>query len=146
MAKKLDPDTKADDWLKLFSGVDSMFTMKWMGKPGELRDLFDMLTTKDSHSKTGYITPRYGYQKIVLSHFTDKDGKYFDKLKGQKSISSFQPLLDDCNFMLQFMTERMTEVMKIIIREHKTELQEQGLYYNSIAAKKDDHQKVRNKL
>lgn len=146
MSHKLDPDANADDWLKLFSGVDSKFTMKWLGTPGELRDLFDMLTQKSGSKDTGYVIPRYGYQKIVLSHFTDKDGKYFDKLKGQKSISSFQPLLDDCNFMLQFMTERMTEAMKTIIREHKAELQEQGLHYNTTAAKNDDRQKVRNKL
>ena len=146
MANKLDPNANADDWIKLFSGVDSMFTMKWLGKPGELRDFFDMLTEPHNGSVTGYITPQYGYQKIVLSHFTDIDGKRFTRLKGQKSIVSFQPILDDCMFLLQNMTERMTMAMKNIIYEHQQELQEQGLYYNTTAAKKDDHQRVRNKL
>ncbi len=146
MANKLDPDCLADDWLKLFSGMDCSFTMKWLGTPGELRDLFKALTEPIKKGKTGYVTPNYNYQQIVLSHFVDKDGQPFSRLKGQKSIESFQPIIDDCIFTIQCMTERMTTVMKEIIREHRKELEEQGFIYNTTAAKMDDKQRVRNKL
>lgn len=146
MANRLDPDATADTWHKLFSGVDSMFTMKWYGKPGELRDFFDMLTKPLPNSTTGYITPHYGYQKIVRSHFTDSNGNTLKDLKGQKSIPSFQPILDDCTLMLQCITEKMTDLMRTIIREHKEELAEQGFHYNTTSANKDDGQRVRNKL
>ena len=146
MANRLDPDCSADDWLKLFSGVDSSFTMKWIGTPGELRDLFKALTEPIKKGKTGYVIPNYNYQQIVLSHFVDKDGQQFTRLKGQKSIESFRPIIDDCSFTLQWFTERMTKVMKEMIREHREELEEQGLFYNTTASKKDDGQRVRNKL
>ena len=146
MANKLDPNTNADEWQKLFSGIDSMFSMKWIGSPGELRDFFDMLTKLNGKDKSGYVTPRYNYQQIVLSHFTDANGKRFSRLKGQKHIPSFQPILDDCIFTLQFFTERMTDVMRSIINEHKQELEEQGIYYGTTAAQIDDHQRIRNKL
>ena len=146
LANKLDPDCPADDWLKLFSGVDCSFTMKWLGSPGELRDLFKALTEPIKKGKTGYVTPNYNYQQIVLSHFVDKDGQPFSRLKGQKSIESFQPIIDDCIFTIQCMTERMTTVMKEIIREHRKELEEQGFIYNTTAAKMDDKQRVRNKI
>lgn len=146
MANKLDPDCLADDWLKLFSGMDYSFTIKWLGTPGELRDLFKALTEPIKKGKTGYVTPNYNYQQIVLSHFVDKDGQPFSRLKGQKSIESFQPIIDDCIFTIQCMTERMTTVMKEIIREHREELEEQGFIYNTTAAKMDDKQRVRNKI
>ena len=146
MANRLDPNATADEWLKLFSGVDSIFSMKWLGTPGELRDLFDMLTKSPRKGQSGYVTPRYNYQQIVLSHFKDSTDKPFSKLKGQKHIPSFQPILDDCGFTIQCFTERMTDVMRTIIIEHKQELEEQGIYYNTTAAKKDDRQKVKNKL
>ena len=146
LANKLDPDCPADDWLKLFSGVDCSFTMKWLGSPGELRDLFKALTEPFKKGKTGYVTPNYNYQQIVLSHFVDKDGQPFSRLKGQKSIESFQPIIDDCIFTIQCMTERMTTVMKEIIREHREELGEQGFIYNTTAAKMDDKQRVKNKI
>lgn len=146
MANKLDPDATADTWLKLFSGVDSLFTMKWYGKPGELRDFFEMLTKPLPNSTTGYVTPHYGYQKIVRSHFTDSNRNTLKDLKGQKSIQSFLPIMDDCTFMLQCITERMTDAMKTIVREHEAELAEQGFHYNTKSANKDDGQRVRNKL
>ena len=146
MANKLDPDCFADDWLKLFSGMDYSFTIKWLGTPGELRDLFKALTEPIKKGKTGYVTPNYNYQQIVLSHFVDKDGQPFSRLKGQKSIEAFQPIIDDCIFTIQCMTERMTTVMKEIIREHREELEEQGFIYNTTAAKMDDKQRVRNKI
>ena len=146
MANKLDPDASADTWHKLFSGVNSKFTMKWNGKPGELRDFFAMLTEPLPNSKTGYVTPHYDYQKIVRSHFTDSNGNIFKSLKGQKNIPSFQPILDDCTLMLQCITEKMTDVMRMIVQEHKEELLKQGFHFNTTSAKKDDGQRVRNKL
>jgi len=146
MSNKLDPDVSADEWLKLFSGVNSMFTMKWLGTPGELRDFFDLLTRPLPSSKTGYVIPHYGYQKIVRSHFTNVNGEYFKNLKAQKKISSYQPILDDCAFFLQCVTERMTGIMKTIIQQHKEELSEQGLFYNATASKWNDRTKIQNKL
>lgn len=144
-ANKLDPNGSADDWLKLFSGVDSMFTIKWLGTPGELRDLFKLLTKPKGKNKTGYVTPFYNYQQIVQSHFTDKNGEAFKPLKGQKSIDSFKPILDDCEFTLQLMSDRMTAVMKEIINNNEGALKEAGLSYNISAAKNDDNLRIRNK-
>ncbi len=144
-ANRLDPNGSADDWLKLFSGVNSMFTIKWLGTPGELRDLFKLLTKPKGKNKTGYVTPLYNYQQIVQSHFTDKNGEAFKPLKGQKSIDSFKPILDDCEFTLQFLTDNMTEVMKEIINNNEGALIEAGLSYNISAAKNDDNLRIRNK-
>lgn len=144
-ANKLDPNGLADDWLKLFSGVNSMFTIKWLGTPGELRDLFKLLTKPKGKNKTGYVTPLYNYQQIVQSHFTDKNGEAFKPLKGQKSIDSFKPILDDCEFTLQFLTDNMTEVMKEIINNNEGALIEAGLSYNISASKNDDNLRIRNK-
>lgn len=140
---KLDPNTSADDWSNLFSGADCMFTMKWLGKPGELRDLFKLLTDALPNSKTGYVTPEYGYQKIVRSHFTDKDGNYFKELKGQKSIPSFKPILDDCSLFLQRFTEHVSKGMREILMKHRDELEEQG--YGVISAKRDDNLRIQTK-
>jgi len=144
-AKRLDPNCSADDWLKLFSGVDSMFTIKWLGKPGELRDLFYMLTTPKNRVETGYIIPQYNYQRIVLSHFTDEKGNRFSRLRGQKSINTFLPILADCEFTLQCLTERMTTIMKNLIIDNEKALSEFGIYYNTTATKQDDGQRIINK-
>lgn len=144
-ANRLDPNGSADDWLKLFSGVDSMFSIKWLGKPGELRDLFELLTKPKGKNKTGYVIPFYNYQQIVLSHFTDKNGDAFKRLRGQKSIESFKSILDDCDFTIQFLTDRMTAVMKEIIYNNEGALKEAGLTYNISAAKNDDNLRIRSK-
>ena len=144
-ANRLDPDCPMDDWLKLFSGTDEIFTIKWLGHPGELRDLFKMLTDKKTKQSTGYITPKYDYQIIVRSHFVDKDGNYFKDLRGQKSIDEFSPILDDCKFMLECMITKVTSIMRVLMMEHQAELEEMGIHYNTTAAKKSDGQRVRNK-
>ncbi len=131
-ANKLDSSCSAENWEKLFSGADSMFTIHWLGRPGELRDLFDMLTKKRERSNVGYLSPRYGFQKIVQSHFTDKNGKFFTDLRKQKSIDAFKPVIDDCEFFIQNYTEQLTDVMKQIIEEHRSELAEFGYVFDPI--------------
>lgn len=137
VAKKLDSSCSAENWKKLFSGVDSMFTINWLGRPGELRDLFDMLTKERDGSNDGYLSPRYGYQKIVQSHFTDKNGEYFTDLRKQKSIEAFKPIIDDCEFFIQNYTEQLTDVMKQIIQEHWSELKEFGYVFDTSTYKRE---------
>ena len=137
LAKKLDSSCSAENWEKLFSGVDSRFTINWLGHPGELRDLFDMLTKKRDGSNDGYLSPHYGYQKIVQSHFTDKNGEYFTDLRKQKSIEAFKPIIDDCEFFIQNYTEQLTDVMKQIIQEHWSELKEFGYVFDTNTYKRE---------
>ena len=142
-AKKLDPDESPDEWLKLFSGIDEDFTITWLGKPGELRDLFEMLTAPEKGTKKGYVTPRKNYLQIVCSHFTDNDGKFFTNLRRQKSIGAFTPVLNDCKLVLQHSLETMTKMMKQLIENNETALLEFETYYNSTAAKRDDGSRIR---
>lgn len=142
-ANKLDPNESADDWLKLFSGVNSLFSIKWLGTPGELRDLFSLLTNPKNKGDTGYVIPSYNYQKIVISHFRDKNGNYFNRLSGQKTIRSFKSILNDCECTLQVMTDSMTTIMKEIINNNMNALEEKGLSYNIHAVKNDDNLRIR---
>lgn len=126
-------EANPDDFRKLFSGVNSKFTMKWLGFPGELRDLFKMFTNS-RNGKSGYITPKRGYQIILRSHFVDKDGNQFGNLDGQKSIESFKPIIDDCEFLIQHLTDRFTEAMKRIFNENSNALEESGYFNNTTSA------------
>lgn len=131
-------EASPDDWRKLFSGIDQKFDMTWRGTGGELRDLFKML--KDN----GYITPKQGYQLILKSHFLDEEGKRFNNIHGDKSINNFQPIIDDCTFLLQHLTDSMTELMKQLMRENEAALQEAG-YYNNVQAAKQAGLRIKNK-
>lgn len=113
-----------DDLRKLFSGIDQQFTMTWMGTGGELRDLFKMLTD----TKCQFARPQRGYQKILKSHFLSADGHRFTNLHGDKSIESFQPIIDDCAFLLQHLTDSMTAIMKQLVRENEDALREAGYF------------------
>lgn len=129
-----------DDLRKLFSGIDQQFTMTWMGTGGELRDLFKMLTDK----KCQFAKPHRGYQKILQSHFLDATGHRFDNLHGDKSIESFQAVIDDCSFLLQHLTDSMTAIMKQLIRENEDALREAG-YFDKVQAAKQAGMSIRNK-
>ena len=122
-----------DEWRKLFSGIDCMFTMTWLGKPGELRDFFKMLTGIDGGNI--YVTPKRNYLQIVRSHFVDKAGAPFKDLRKQKTIQSFKPIISDCELLLQHTFERMTEAMRFICEQQSTLLDEMDL--SPIAATKD---------
>lgn len=127
-----------DDFRKLFSGIDQKFTMIWKGSGGELRDLFKMLTEE------GYATPKRGYQQILKSHFLDDDGHRFNNLHGDKSIESFQIVINDCIFLLQHLTDNMTAIMKRLVRENKDALYEMG-YYDQLQAAKQSGLNIRKK-
>ena len=131
-------DASPDDFRKLFSGVDQQFTMTWLGKGGELRDLFKMLTDD------GYAKPKRGYQQILKSHFLDENGQRFNNLHGDKSIDSFQTIIDDCAFLLQHLTDNMTAIMKQLISENKDALSEVG-YFDKVLLAKQSGLSIRNK-
>jgi len=131
-------DASPDDFRKLFSGIDQQFTMTWKGTGGELRDLFKMLTDK------GYAKPKRGYQQILKSHFLDENNQRFDNLHGDKSIEGFQPVIDDCAFLLQHLTESMTEIMKRLIKANKAALTEMG-YFNQLQAAKQSGMRIQNR-
>lgn len=129
-----------DDFRKLFSGIDQQFTMTWLGTGGELRDLFKMLTDK----KLQFAKPQKGYQQILKSHFLDEDGNRFNNLHGDKSIESFQPVIDDCAFLLQYLTDGMTEIMKQLVSTNRSVLQEMG-FFDPLQAVKQSNLSIRNK-
>lgn len=130
-----------DDFRKLFSGVNSQFTMKWLGTPGELRDLFKMFTdTQKKHAP--YVTPKRGYQLILRSHFVDKDGSIFCDLDSQKSIKRFQAVIDDCEFLIQHITDQFTDMMKELVAENRHALEEDGFFTKN----RDDGLRIRKKL
>lgn len=128
-----------DDWRKLFSGIDQQFTLTWLGSEGELRDLFKMLTGEPQYAK-----PNHGYQKIIRSHFVDNDDQRFNNLHGAKSIDSFYPILDDCLFLLQHMTENVTEIMKQLINDNRNALNDMG-YFDKIQSAKQAGMRIQNK-
>lgn len=127
-----------DEWRKLFSGIEQQFTMTWLGKGGELRDLFIMLTDK------GYVIPKRGFQQILKSHFLDNEGHRFNNLHGDKTIKSFQPIIDDCSFLLEHLTDSMTAIMKELISENEGALREAG-YFDKLQAAKRAGLSIRNK-
>lgn len=131
-------NTTPDNFRKLFSGVDQQFTMTWLGTGGELRDLFKMLTNE------GYAKPKRGYQQILKSHFLDEKGHRFNNLHGDKSIDSFQTIIDDCAFLLQHLTDSMTAIMKQLIYENKDALSEVG-YFDKVQSAKQSGLSIRNK-
>jgi succinate dehydrogenase flavin-adding protein (antitoxin of CptAB toxin-antitoxin module) len=128
-----------DDWCKLFSGVNQQFTITWLGSEGELRDLFKMLTDKPQYAK-----PKRGFQTILKSHFLDEHGHRFNNLHGAKSIDKFRPIIDDCAFLLQHLTDNMTTIMKQLIRENETALREMG-YFDKVQEAKQSGLSIRNK-
>lgn len=128
-----------DVFRKLFSGINEQFTIIWMGTGGELRDLFKMLTDN------GYINPKRGYQKILQSHFLNENGERFDNLHGDKSIQGFQPVIDDCAFLLQYLTDSMTSVMKQLIEDNEEALREMG-FFNNEQSSKQAGMRIQNKL
>ncbi len=138
MDKKL--EASPDDFRKLFSGIDQKFDMVWLGTEGELRDLFKMLTD----SKNQYAKPRRGYQQILKSHFLNEDKKRFSNLHGAKTIETFKPVIDDCAFLLQHLTDNMTSIMKQIINENENALREAG-YFDSVQAAKQSGLSIRKK-
>lgn len=140
-AKKL--EASPDDLRKLFSGIDQQFTMTWMGTGGELRDLFKMLTD----TKCQFAKPQRGYQKILKSHFLSADGQRFNNLHGDKSIESFQPIIDDCTFLLQHLTDSMTAIMKQLVRENEDALREAGYFdHVQVQAAKQAGMSIKSKL
>lgn len=128
-----------DDWRKLFSGVNQQFDLVWLGTEGELRDLFKMLTGEPQ-----YIQPKRNYQQIVKSHFYDQNGNRFNNLHSAKSIKTFQPILDDCIFFLQHLTDSMTDIMKNLVFENEDALHEMG-YYDNLQASKQAGQRIKSK-
>ena len=128
-----------DDWRKLFSGINQQFDMTWLGTEGELRDLFKMLTDKPQ-----YIKPKRNFQLILKSHFLDEHGRRFNNLHGAKSIESFQPILDDCAFLLQHLTDSMTAIMKQLVMDNEDALREMG-YFKKVQASKQAGLSIRNK-
>lgn len=138
LAKANKLEASPDDFRKLFSGVDQQFTLTWLGTGGELRDFFKMLTDN------GYAKPKRGYQQILKSHFLDEKEHRFNNLHGDKSIESFQTIIDDCSFLLQHLTDSMTAIMKQLIFENKDALSEAG-YFDKVQATKQSGLSIRNK-
>lgn len=128
-----------DDWRKLFSGVNQQFDMTWLGTEGELRDLFKMLTGKPQYAK-----PKRNFQLILKSHFLDEHGNRFNNLHGAKSIEKFQPILDDCAFLLQHLTDNMTAIMKKLVAENQDALREMG-YFDKVQEAKQAGLSIRTK-
>lgn len=133
-------DTSPDDWRKLFSGIDQQFTMMWLGKPGELRDLFKMLTNKNN----AYAIPNHGYQQILKSHFVDEEGNRLNNIHGDKSIKSFQLVIDDCAFLLQHLTDNVTAMMRQLIIANEGALRDEG-YFDPMQAAKQAGMTIRKK-
>lgn len=131
-------DASPDDFRKLFSGTYQQFTMTWSGTGGELRDLFRMLTGN------GYAQPKRGYQQILYSHFLDEKGQRFKNLHGDKSIKSFQPVIDDCTFLLQHLYDEMTAKMKQLLKENEAALRDVG-YFDKVQAAKQSGMSIRKK-
>ena len=128
-----------DDWRKLFSGVNQQFDMTWLGTEGELRDLFKMLTDKPQ-----YVKPKRNFQQILKSHFLNEHGHRFNNLHGAKSIENFQPILDDCAFLLQHLTDSMTTIMKKLVNDNEAALRETG-YFDKVQAAKQAGLSIRSK-
>ena len=134
-------DANPDDFRKLFSGIDQVFFMTWKGTGGELRDLFKMLTD----TKNQYAKPQRGYQQILESHFLDENGQRFKNLHGDKSIDAFQPIIDDCSFLLQHLTDNMTSIMKQLIYDNQNALSDEG-YFDDVQAAKQAGLRIQSKL
>lgn len=128
-----------DDWRKLFSGINQQFDMIWLGTEGELRDLFKMFTDEPI-----YATPKRNYQNILKSHFLDEHGNRFNNLHGAKSVEKFQPILDDCVFLLQHLTDSVTKIMKQLISDNEDALREAG-YFDNVKTVKQSGLRIRNK-
>lgn len=121
---KLEVELNPDTFRKLFSGVDSNFTIKWLGKEGELRDLFQFLT--GGKGKDCFIKPKKGYLQILRSHFKDNNGNEFTNLKGAKSIDSFMPVIDNIMYLLNHNIQQCMEEMRVLIEERLEILEELG--------------------
>ena len=134
-------DANPDDFRKLFSGIDQVFFMTWKGTGGELRDLFKMLTD----TKNQYAKPQRGYQQILESHFLNENGQRFKNLHGDKSIDAFQPIIDDCSFLLQHLTDNMTSIMKQLIYDNQNALSDEG-YFDDVQAAKQAGLRIQSKL
>ena len=80
----------------------------------------------------------------MKSHFLDENNQRFDNLHGDKSIEDFQPVIDDCAFLLQHLTESMTEIMKRLIKANKAALTEMG-YFNQLQAAKQSGMRIQNR-
>lgn len=124
--RKLDEQASPDDFCRLFSGVDSEFKITWLGKEGELRDLFKTLVGEEG--KKCYITPKKGYQQILRSHFRNKEEKEFLNLKGAKSIAGFAPIIDNIVFMLEHDIDKCVQEMRELIEESREQLKEEGYF------------------
>lgn len=131
-------DASPNDFRKLFSGIEQQFTITWKGKEGELRDLFKMLTDG------GYVNPKRNYQNILQSHFLNARGGRFRNLHGAKSIKRFQPVIDDCEFLLQHLTDNMTAIMKRLVEENGAALDDMG-YFGQLQAAKQSGLSIRKK-
>ena len=133
---KLEDGMNPDTFRKLFSGVDSFFTIKWLGKEGELRDLFQFLI--GGKGKDVYIKPKRGYLQILRSHFKDAKGNEFINLKGAKSIESFMPVIDNIMYLLNRNIHQCVEAMRELIEERQEMLEELG-YSNKFHPSADLH-------
>lgn len=140
LAKANKLDASPDDFRKLFSGIDQQFTMTWKGTGGELRDLFKMLT----NTKCQFAKPQRCYQQILKSHFLDENGQRFNNLHGDKSIDAFQPIINDCTFMLQHLTDSMTAIMQQLIYDNQAALRDEG-YFDEVQAAKQAGMRIQNK-
>ena len=141
LAKANKLDATPDDFRKLFSGINQVFFMTWKGSGGELRDLFKMLTDPQNQ----FAKPQRGYQHILESHFLDENGQRFKNLHGDKSIDAFQPIIDDCSFLLQHLTDNMTAIMRQILYDNQNALSDEG-YFDDVQAAKQAGLRIQNKL
>lgn len=116
------------DFLKLFSGVKSKFFLTWTGKPADLHDFFDMLTSKKvvngNKKEHGYITPRGKYLNIVCSHFKNPKGKWFGDLNHKRHNESSKDVLTMLEICLKYSLDDCIKMMKTIAAEHKDLLED----------------------
>ena len=76
-------DTNPDHFIELFSGKESVVTIKWLGKKSYLAYLFKLLVERNYI----YTPSNIGKWQIVCSHFTDKSGRiftYMNRLRNPK--------------------------------------------------------------
>lgn len=141
----LDGDCRPSDFTKLFSGISSDFKLKWLGRWGELHDLFDMLTRIPEGSKTGYITPRKSYLEILRSHFVDKHGNLPPRLDNQRHIADSEMVINDCEFWINHSIEQCSETMKEILEKQSNYLENNDNTFRPFGAK-TERLTIKNRL
>lgn len=96
--KWISKDTNPDDFNLLFSGKSCVCKIIWTGGgKGNLRELFHIMREQQLITIPG----NNGLEKVLESHFVDKNGNYLSGLNSSKPSKKTLPIIAECIRILQ---------------------------------------------